>query len=111
MNYLPVNEGRWDLEYAAHIHRILDDSGLSLAEFARRHGLAEKRLRWWRGQLRQRLPAETPDVIELVPTRSTVALPTGLRIHCPSGHIVEMASLEEACGLALVLRAIDEAAC
>jgi len=111
VNRMPAHRGRWDVDYAAHIHQQLDDSGLSLAEFARRHDFSEQRLRWWRSQLRLRANAGSSRVVELIPTRPIGGMATGLRVHCPSGHIVEVTAIDQACALTEVLRAIEAVGC
>ena len=51
----------------------LERSGLSLAEFARRRGLSEHTLRWWRKRLRETEPNPVEFVEVKVPSAGAVA--------------------------------------
>ncbi len=42
----------WDAEEARRTLAAAGQSGLSLATFARRHGLCDRQLYWWRSRLR-----------------------------------------------------------
>ena len=75
-------------------------SGLTLAEFARRRGVPDGRLRWWKHELgRRRAARGSEGPVQFVPLQVTgrpsvalaprdgvmVELPRGIRIHVPPG--------------------------
>lgn len=92
---------RWTRAQARDVVKQLDSSGLSIVEFARRHHQSPERLRRWRTRFRQE--AEGPALVELLPKPSA---PTAqLRIHCPSGHTVELVDVELLAGLRAALAA------
>jgi len=83
----------------------LEASGLSIAAFARQRGLSYERLRKWRRRFR-RETAMRPRLVELVARQPE---PVGrLAVHCPSGHRIELADIELAGGLRMVLTALAE---
>lgn len=92
---------RWTRAQARDAVERLEASGLSVAEFARRHHQSPERLRRWRSTFRQECGG--PSLVELVP-RPTA--PTAqLRIRCPSGHIVELVEVELLTALRVALAA------
>lgn len=103
---------RWTSAHAEVVLREFDDSGLTLAEFARRRGLCVQRLRRWRDRLAPE-PVVVPRVVELVPAASEIRDVRGgsIRLHCPTGHVVELDDVDLAHGVLTVLRALAEAAC
>lgn len=91
MRSLPDSSDVWGPDDA---RRILDEwsrGGISLAEFARRHGYSVKRLYWWRRRLATE-PAELT-ALSLVPATVTdeaaagaaitIRLPNGIGIEAP----------------------------
>lgn len=109
---MPRTWTRWTPEHAAGVLRELDASGLTLAQFARRRGLCVQRLRRWRDRLVVP-PTVGPRLVELVPA---VTAPHdervgSIRLHCPTGHVVELDDVDLAHGVLTVLRALAEAAC
>lgn len=92
---------RWTRAQARDAIEQLDASGLSVAEFARRHQQHPERLRRWRATFQQE--TRGPSLVELVPRH---AAPTAqVRIHCPSGHTVELVDVELLAGLRAALAA------
>lgn len=77
-------------------------SGLPLAVYARQHGLAAKRLRWWRDRLNVDVGARvaakaseaTPRLVPAVVTAPLVALSgAALSIRMPDGPVLEIADV------------------
>lgn len=97
---------RWNAQQARSVLEELDASGLSVAEFARRRGVHPGRIRRWRARLRPSLQADSPRLVELVPTN--VAPRGALRLHCPSGHVIELNEVDLASALRLALAAAAE---
>lgn len=56
----------WTEDEARRVLGQLDASGLTAAEFGRRRGIAEKRLRWWRRRLGSPSPSSG---LAMVPVR------------------------------------------
>ena len=109
----PRPSGRWTPEYATTVLDDFEHSNLSLTDFAHKRGLDIQRLRWWRNQLGR---ADKPRIVELLVKDApalTLATKHGvsLRIHCPSGHLIEMTPLDSESALVSVLRALQEATC
>jgi hypothetical protein len=99
---------RWNREVAARLLDEANQSGLSLAAFARSRGLDVTRRRNWRAPFARENTA--PRLVELVPQDTAYGARGGaaaVRVHCPSGHVVEV----EGAGLVDVLRAIWVATC
>jgi len=98
----------WTKAEAQRVLAALDDSGLTVAAYARRHGLLAKRLYAWRAKLRPapRLARTSPTFVELVaaPSRSVAAM----RIVCPTGHHIELDVGDLAEGLRVALIALQQ---
>jgi hypothetical protein len=101
---------RWNAEQASVVLEEFDRSGLSLAGFARLHGLCPQRIRRWRtllwGPEERLVPREASGAfVELVaqPLPEAVESPR-LSIRCPTGHIIELTGVDAARGLDLLLR-------
>jgi hypothetical protein len=62
----------WTEDEARRVLGQLDASGLTAAEFGRRRGIAEKRLRWWRKRLGQR-SRSVGEALAMVPVRIKLA--------------------------------------
>jgi hypothetical protein len=62
----------WTEDEARRVLGQLDASGLTAAEFGRRSGIAEKRLRWWRKRLGNRSRSRA-EALAMVPVRIKVA--------------------------------------
>ena len=76
---------RWNAEYAGAILKQFEASGMSVREFATRHGIDAQRLYRWRSQLGSEA-AGTPAFVEIKPAGGR-AIEVVLR----SGHIVRVA--------------------
>lgn len=77
-------------------------SGLPLAAYARQHGLAAKRLRWWRDRLNvnvdtgiaAKAPEATPRLVPAVVTAPLVTLSgAAVSIRMPNGSVLEIADV------------------
>lgn len=103
---------RWNSDLAFEVLEELDESGLSMAAFARLHHLCPQRIRWWRTQFQGPKEAVEPgeavqSFVELVPAPSPAAgAPQKLCIHCPTGHTIELVGADAARGLDLILRTL-----
>ncbi|MEP6652624.1 MAG: transposase [Myxococcales bacterium] len=76
---------RWRAKEARAIMKHLDASGLSVREFADRHGLETQRLYRWRAQLASLSAAAAPPFVE-IERSPNVAIEVVLR----SGHVVRV---------------------
>lgn len=99
---------RWTSAKARVVVEELEASGLSMAAFARQQGLSYERVRKWRCRLRREAAASRPRLVELVARQPEPEPVARLAVHCPSGHSVELADVELATGLRIVLTAIAE---
>ncbi len=96
----------WTAEQARAVLEELEASELSVAEFARRRGVHPERIRRWRSRLRPSRQADSLRLVELVPTGVP---PRGaVRLHCPSGHVIELTDVDLASALRLALAATAE---
>jgi len=96
---------RWTPDEARVVFEELEASGLSIAAFARQRGLSYERIRKWRRRF-LREAATRPRLVELVARQPE---PVGrLAIHCPSGHRIELADVELAGSLRMVLTVLAE---
>jgi transposase-like protein len=84
---------RWNAEYAGAVLRILESSGMSVREFAARHGVDAQRLYRWRAQLGSvAAVTETPAFVEIKPSDSgpiEVVLRSGHVVRVPDGFAEE----------------------
>lgn len=101
---------RWNAEQASVVLEEFDRSGLSLAGFARLHGVCPQRLRRWRSVLwgpeEHLVPGKASgSFVEIVahPPPEAVELPR-LSVRCPTGHIIELTGIEATRGLDMLLR-------
>jgi hypothetical protein len=76
---------RWNAKAAGAILRSLEGSGLSVLEFAARHGLNPQRLYRWRGQLATEPPVTAHPFVE-IKRASGEEIEVVLR----SGHVVRV---------------------
>ena len=76
---------RWRAKEARAILKRLDASGLSVREFAARHGLETQRLYRWRTQLASLAPAAAPLFVEI--ERSPGA---AIEVVLRSGHVIRL---------------------
>jgi transposase-like protein len=106
---------RWTTREARRVLAAVDDSGLSLAAFAREHDLREQRLSWWRKRLGEwggRDPAAegtcrfVPAVVQEDARASTSAQ---LAVRLPDGVVIEIADVSPRWAVLLV-RGLCEAA-
>jgi transposase-like protein len=80
-----VSRRRWSAEEASAALKRLDESGLSVREFAVRQGLNAQRLYRWRAQLGTVSAVAPPAFVEIKPP-TVVAIEVVLR----SGHVVRL---------------------
>jgi hypothetical protein len=100
----------WTAEYAARVLHDFECSQLSLTAFARQRGLHVERLRRWRVRLQPKSPM--PRVIELISQApATLSGTRGIRVTCPSGHVVEVSGVEPVAALAATLYALRNVEC
>jgi len=97
---------QWNAEHARTVLDEFDGSGLSLAEFARRRGIQPSRIRRWRARLDRAEEFAPPRLVELIPSSPPRA---SLRVHCPSGHVVELDDADLERTLRVLLAATAEA--
>jgi transposase-like protein len=76
---------RWRAKEARTVLKHLEASGLSVREFAARHGLETQRLYRWRAQLASSGPVAAPPFVEIERTPG-VAIEVVLR----SGHVIRV---------------------
>lgn len=89
------------------------DSGLSLAAFARKHGLCAQRLYWWRDRVGRPSAARLVPVTVLSPpaVRDVGAACTTVEVRTPSGFVVRVPPGADVQDVATALRAIKAASC
>ncbi len=97
----------WDAEEARRVLAAAGQSGLSLATFARRHGLCDRQLYWWRSRLRshsdlepatrpfvrvctQSLPSREASGVEIVVSDAVIRVAPGF---CPQTLAQAVAAL------------------
>lgn len=97
---------RWTRAQAQDVVNDLEASGQSVAEFARQRGLNPERVRRWQRQLQNEVPGTGIHFVELVARAPEDQV--GLRILCPSGHMVEVGEVDIDRGLRAVLAALAE---
>lgn len=91
----------------AQARRVIDDlqrSELTVAEFARTRDLHPKRIRVWRDRFDEEAAMEAPRMVELVAVAPSA--PCTLKLHCPSGHVVEVEAVELTDGVRALLAAL-----
>jgi hypothetical protein len=78
----------WTEDEARRVLGQLETSGLTLAEFGRRTGIAEKRMRWWRKRLGKR-SRSCAKALAMVPVRIKVpAAPSSAAPAAPPIEVV-----------------------
>jgi len=97
---------RWTRQQASEVLADLEESGLSVAEYARRTGLHPVRLRRWRSELRKDAVHPGLHLVELVARREDSA--GRVQIRCPSGHVLEVHGVDVVDGLRAALTALVE---
>ena len=92
-----LRERRWTTRDARRVLAACDGSGLSVAAFAREHGLKDQRLSWWRKRLGEwdgsALAAAGSPPVRFVPAivqGSRVATGSTIAIRLPDGVMVEI---------------------
>lgn len=80
----------WTEEDARRVFDVWRRSGESLAAFARRYGLTEQRMYWWRRRLSA--PTEATTALTLVPAAVVGGDEPGIVIRLPTGVTIEVAS-------------------
>lgn len=107
--YWREDDGRIALE-------VWQQSGVSLAAFARQHGLGLHRLRWWRDRLRRGNASAPLSPAAIVPVtvvgapRPVATLGATMEVVLESGRIVRVGVEFDAEALARLVRAL-EASC
>ncbi|WP_257460869.1 IS66 family insertion sequence element accessory protein TnpA [Archangium lipolyticum] len=104
----------WSEAEAQVVLKAQEASGLSVAEFARRHGLGPQRLRWWK----KRRAEEANPALAFIPVR-VEAEPSSQAQQAPSGASMEVVLARgrrvrvepgfDAHALARLVRALEEA--
>ena len=99
----------WTAEQAASVLADCEASGQTVTGYCRQRDIDPKRLWRWRGRLNKDAAKSDgmPRFVELVP-RPQPPSPARLRIHCPSGHQLEVEQVELLAGLRAALFAIAE---
>ena len=97
---------RWTPAEAHAVLDELDASGLSMAEFGRRHDLQPNRLQRWRKRLGRAPETPEPRLVELTPR--VPGRCSRVHIHCPSGHVIELAEVSLLEGLRAAVSAVSE---
>jgi hypothetical protein len=88
---IPDTTKIWTEEDARRVFDVWRRSGESLAAFARRHGLTEQRMYWWRRRLST--PTEpTTTALTLVPATVIGGDEAGIVIRLPTGVAIEVAN-------------------
>jgi transposase-like protein len=104
------SQPRWSESEAEEILALLDESGQSVAAFAREQGLTPQRLYWWRNRLGRGSPAETD--VDLVPVQITdgarVASEAVVVVRLMSGIVLEVPPAASPRWAAALVRALDE---
>jgi len=95
---------RWSVKDAQQVLDQLEESGLSVKEFAANEGLDPHRLYRWRTQLRGER-RERAEFVEVVPE---AALRAGMEVVSPSGHVVRVPDLFSEDTLRRVVAVLDE---
>ena len=104
----------WTEAEAQAVLEAYEASGLSVAEFARRHGLGPQRLRWWK----KRRAGETSSALSFVPVH--VAAPSSpeaqgapgaasMEVLLARGRRIRVEPGFDADALARLVRALEEA--
>ncbi len=97
---------RWTRAQAREVLVEHEESGLSVAEFARRRGLHPARIRRWRSVFREEAAHPGLRLVELVARREA---PVGrVLLHAPTGHTLEVQGADLADGLRAALTALAE---
>ena len=106
---------RWSAARAREALSKHKESGLSLAAFARRHGLPLHRLQWWRARLKE-VSKEHRSPVRLVPVRirpTAVLLPptSGFAIELRGGRVIRVTAPFDADALGQLVRALEDIVC
>lgn len=98
---------RWTAAQARAALFALQESGLSLAAFAKREGIEPKRLYNWQARLRSGVArTEKPDFVEVI-SRATEPL----EIVLSNGHVVRIPPSFDAAALRRLLEILSQAKC
>lgn len=102
---------QWNREKAHQVVDELQRSGLTVAEFARNHDLHPKRIRVWRKRFEQEATQKPRRMVELVPVAAAASpIIYSLKLHCPSGHLLEVAVPDLTEGVRALLNAVPPGA-
>lgn len=105
----------WSEAEAQAVLEACEASGLSVAEFARRHGLGAQRLRWWK---KRRAEEVGPAALSFVPVHVAevpsppaqgVAGTASMEVLLAGGQRIRVEPGFEAHALARLVRALEEA--
>lgn len=85
--------GKWSEVEARGFLEALNQSGLSLQQFAMERGLVPQRLRWWKGRLKGTIaPAEKEELPAVMPVRLKAASSRGepVTVLLRTGHMLKV---------------------
>ncbi|QRK10889.1 transposase [Archangium violaceum] len=105
----------WSESEARAVLEAYEESGLSVAEFARRHGLGPQRLRWWKKRRREEASPErsfVPVHVAAPPSREereTAAGAASMEVVLARGRRIRVEPGFDADALARLVRALEEA--
>lgn len=90
MRSIPDPRDAWTADGARRLFEEWRRAGGSLAEFARRHGIAPARLYWWRKRLAEEPPGL--EALSLVPATVMAAESASAIVRLPNGIAIEVAN-------------------
>ncbi len=97
-----LRERHWSAEDAKRVLDACRDSGVTQAEFCRKHGLQPKRLSWWRRRLRNwGASRRWPDAVRFAPA-VVAATAMRIKIQLPGEVAIEIGDVGAAFVAALV---------
>ncbi len=97
---------RWNADEARHVLALVDSSGLSVEDFAQRHGLERQRLERWRRKLGGQRGGAAK-FVEVITQRAPIVV----EVLLPSGATVRIPESVDADALRAILAAVEQATC